>query len=56
MLSVNGKKLYIKIIWNDYIKDIQNLEKYIIDLFYLTKNLNKPNDHMWYNKNEIEIK
>lgn len=28
MLSMNGKKLYDKIIWYDYVKPIEILEKY----------------------------
>ena len=34
MLNVNDKKLYAGVTWHDYIKDVQNLEKYAINFSY----------------------
>lgn len=55
MFSVNTRKLYRKAIWRDYVNDVQNLEKYAIDFFYLIKNLGRPNDNMQYDRNRIKI-
>ena len=33
MLSVNSKKSYVGVTKRYYVKDLQNLEKYIIDFF-----------------------
>ena len=55
MLSVNRKKLCAKIMWHDYVKGEQNLEKCIIDLFYWVKNLGKLDDHIKCSKDGIDI-
>ena len=34
MLNINRRKLYIRIMWRDYVKNMQNLEIYAIDFFY----------------------
>ena len=34
---------------------MQNLERCIINFFNWTKNLDKPDDHIWHDKNEIKI-
>ena len=34
IFSVNGRKLYAEVMWRDYVKSMQNLEKCVIDFFY----------------------
>ena len=55
MLNVNKKRSYTKVIWYNYIKDMQNLEKYTIDFFYWVGNLGRPDNHIQHDKNEIKI-
>lgn len=33
MLSINEKKLYAGVRWQDYVKSVQNVEKCTIDFF-----------------------
>ena len=56
MLSVNKKKLSVAVIRHDYVKDMRNLEKYTIDVFWWVKNLSRSDDHVQYGKNRIKVK
>ena len=52
---MNWRRSHAEITWYDYVESMQNLERYTINFFYLVRNLGRPNNHMQYGKNEIEI-
>ena len=55
MLSINKKRSYTGIIWHDYIKSVQNLEKCVFNFFCWVRNFGRLNNHIQYSKNKIEI-
>ena len=56
MLSINRIKSHTQVIWHDYVKSMENLESYIIDLFFQIENLGGDLIIMYYvNINKIEV-
>ena len=56
MFSINGKKSSARVMWRDYVKSVQNLERYIINFFYWVRNLGKLDNYVQYSRNKIEVK
>ena len=55
MLSVDGERLCAGFISCNYIKRVQNLEKYVIDFSCWVKNLGSPDDHVQHGKNKKKV-
>ena len=52
MLSMNGKRLFTKVMWCDYVKSVQNLKKFAINFSYWVRDLDRPDNHI---RHEVKI-
>ena len=55
MIHINGKKSFTKIIKYDFVKNMENLERYIFQFSYSIRYLGRHDNYMQYGKNKIEI-